>query len=139
MDKPGNGKGMHPSSWVFQGLKQYSKLSLEHSQTRCFLTDGRWCHVRQPQLETSHYSHLFAILPHLNCQADILHPQHKQGRCRWEVGRQTKTTVRLLNAFLKNWMLSVLLFELPHAVHKPKHSVEHIFNVDTGQMSVLGQ
>lgn len=57
-----------------------------------FLADGRWCHVQQPQLEASHYSHLFAILPHLNCQADILHHQHKQGRCRWEVGRQTKTT-----------------------------------------------
>lgn len=52
-------------------------------------------------------------------------------------GGQTERTMRLLNAFLKNWMLSVHLFELPHAVYKPKHSAEYVFKVNTGQMSVL--
>lgn len=130
MAKTGNGRGFHASSWVFQGLRHYSKLSLGPMFSH-------WCQVGQPQVGISHFSHLFAVLLHLNCQFDILHPQHEQGRYRWEVGRQTKTTIRLLNAFLKKWMLSVHLFELPHAVHKPKHSAEYVFKVNTGQMSVL--
>lgn len=128
----GNGRGLHPSSWGLPGAETVPQtLSWTMSNSL-----SHWWHMGQPQVEISHYSHMFAVLLHLNCQFDILHPQHEQGRYRWEVGRQTKTR-RLLNAFLKNWMLPVHLFELPHAVHKPKHSAEYVFKVNTGQMSVL--
>lgn len=124
--KAGNGKGMH-----FHGYSRAGNSTANSSFDPHFLTGGRWCQVKRLQLETSHYSQLFAVLPHVNHhQADILHPQHKQGRCRREVGRQTKTTAGLLNARRRTgcFLYCCLSYSMLHV----KHSAGCMFKVCVG-------
>jgi len=91
MEQTGNGKSTHLSSWVFQRLKLFSKLSLGRSQTRVFLVMAGVAMLGSLTKDFSLFT-FACYFATLELSDDILHPQHKQGRRRWEVGRQTKTT-----------------------------------------------